>query len=163
MFQPMQAPVGIPRCSRPLRARRTIACQDRNRIRGYPRLSRNARPIPTGCPQDSHGCRARRNNVQPSNHADRGVGPTGHRGHFQSRAGKTSSGGATSGCPGRSTISSSMPSHLLTTTWRTLSPMWRNLRTTKRPKEPRYRSLRLQCKHRSRHFRSRGPFGQDLH
>jgi hypothetical protein len=34
--------------------------------------------------------------------------------------------------------------------------------TTKRPKEPRYRSLRRLCKHLRRHFRSRGPFGQDL-
>ena len=34
--------------------------------------------------------------------------------------------------------------------------------TLKRPKEPRSRSLRRRCKHLRRHFRSRGPFGQDL-
>ena len=34
--------------------------------------------------------------------------------------------------------------------------------TTKRPKELRVRSLQPLCKHLSRHFRSRGPFGQEL-
>jgi ubiquinone/menaquinone biosynthesis C-methylase UbiE len=38
----------------------------------------------------------------------------------------------------------------------------RSAETTKRPKEPRVRSLQLPCKHRSRRFRSRGPFRQDL-
>jgi hypothetical protein len=57
----MQAPAGITRCSRPLRARRTITCPYRNPLRGYPRLSAMHRPISRGCPQGSHVRREQRN------------------------------------------------------------------------------------------------------
>jgi hypothetical protein len=50
----------ITRCSRPLRARATIACPNRNPLRCYPQVSRLQGPIWRPCPQASHSRRVQR-------------------------------------------------------------------------------------------------------
>ena len=81
---------------------------------------------------------------------------------FPSRPGTPSSAFARNGWTGPRSGSSSTPSGHSPRTWHARSTGSAAPGTTKRPKEPRVRSLQLQCKHRSRRFRSRGPFGQDL-
>jgi hypothetical protein len=146
---PTNASTGrIPRCSRPLRARPTIAAGHCTWLPGYPRLARLRMSFRDRCPQVSHIRRVQRNRValirnRLRTQSQRRCGESG----------RIESGGACrrygrSVRPGRSS---------------SRRPFGRQRRTTKRPKEPRFRSLQLQCKHRSRHFRTRGPFGQDLH
>jgi hypothetical protein len=177
MRQSIQVPTDSLRCSRPLRARPTIGDGGHRRPATYPRVSRQRHASHEGYPHRSHvrrvvraafGALAARDCIRGAgDRAGSGARERGREGPTKSRRGQHEIAFVAEGRGWQGASRARKRAHLKERERRAQgatppSSFLRDSRTQKRPKEPRVRSLRCRCKHLQRHFRSRGPFGQDL-